>query len=210
MAGGRELEKQLEDLKRTHEVEKGPFAKRTKHEYKLEDPMPYKAADLKSQRRIVELLEASRGLHVEVSSSKQKLVDQADQERKDFENKLLRPVCDDERSSKLSREAHEARMEVEKERTRAESAERERDRIATDLKRLEATAKQRSEEQEQQEKQAGVRGILSAELPLAGLRVVDGVDAFAGLSLQYILLGGQRPWATVWGSPHPNCFAVLL
>ena len=24
------------------EVEKGPFAKRTKHEYKLEDPMPYK------------------------------------------------------------------------------------------------------------------------------------------------------------------------
>lgn len=129
----KELEKQLEELKRTHE-----------------------AADLKSQRRIVELLEAS--------SSKQKLVDQADQERKDFENKLeelkkklrvkeAQSEEDDERSSKLSREAHEARMEVEKERTRAESAERERDRIATDLKRLEATAKQRSEEQEQQEKQ---------------------------------------------------------
>eukprot|EP00439_Symbiodinium_sp_Y106_P048505 s15_g6.t1 len=129
----KELEKQLEELKRTHE-----------------------AADLKSQRRIVELLEAS--------SSKQKLADQADQERKDFESKLeelkkklrakeAQSEEDDERSSKLSREAHEARMEVEKERTRAESAERERDRIATELKRLEATAKQRSQEQEEQDKQ---------------------------------------------------------
>ncbi|CAJ1422810.1 unnamed protein product [Effrenium voratum] len=114
------LEKQLEELKRSHE-----------------------AADLKTSRRIVELLESS--------SQKQKLVDQAEQERAEFEKKLeevkkllrekeTQSEEEDERSSRLSREAHEARMEAEKARTRAEAAERERDRSADELKRVEAGA----------------------------------------------------------------------
>ncbi|CAJ1343481.1 unnamed protein product [Effrenium voratum] len=127
------LEKQLEDLKRSHE-----------------------AADLKTSRRIVELLESS--------SQKQKLVDQAEQERAEFEKKLeevkkrlrekeTQSEEEDERSSRLSREAHEARMEAEKARTRAEAAERERDRSADELKRVEASAKQKQKDREDQDQQ---------------------------------------------------------
>lgn len=113
----KQLEKELLEVKRTKEAE-----------------------DLKSQRRIVELLEQS--------ADKQKLADEWDRERKELKQKAtemelklrqkeLQSLEDEQRHARLAKEAHEARMEAERERGRADIAERERDRKAEEAKRLE-------------------------------------------------------------------------
>jgi len=103
------------------------------------------AADLKTQRRIVELLEGS--------ADKQKQLDEAEKERREAQQraddlsaklrqKEVQGLEDEQRQSRLSKEAHEARMEAERERSRAEAAEREAARRAEAEKHLKDAAQQ--------------------------------------------------------------------
>ena len=48
---------------------------------------------------------------------------------------------------------------------------------------------------------------LGNELSCLGAVVTGGVDATMGSTLIHSLLGGKKPWAVVWGSPHPNHFS---
>jgi len=97
------------------------------------------AVDLKTQRKIVDLMEQS--------SDKQKLLDEALKQRHElqqkadgFEDRLRKRedqgLEDEQRHTRLSKEAHDARMEAERERARADSAEREKERQIAEARRL--------------------------------------------------------------------------
>jgi len=115
----------------------------------LELKRAQEAAELKSQRRIVDLLEQS--------SDKQKLLDDSEKERRELRQQVDEMSAklrqresqgqeDEERSTRLSKEAHDARMEAERERTRADSAERERERQTTEVRLLREEADRRKRE----------------------------------------------------------------
>jgi len=115
------MEEQITQLKREHE-----------------------AADLKSQRRIVELLEQSTDKQKQLDEVHKQL-DDARSKSDDLSQKLRsaeeRGLQDEMRHSELAKEAHESRMQVEQERTRADAALREKDRQVQEVKRLEDSLK---------------------------------------------------------------------
>ena len=113
-------------------------------------------AELKNQKRIVELLEASTGHQQEIDDAERaargyqlnltELSMRAQELESKHHSSELRALDEKDRAERLQREMQEAEIEVQRHKARAEAAEKERDLHAEVAKRQEDNLKHRREE----------------------------------------------------------------
>jgi len=159
----------------------------------------HEAVELKTHRRVIELLEQN--------ADKQKALDEAKREQHELQHRAddaaaklrareMQDLEDEQRHSRLSKEAHNARMEAERERSRAEGAERESERHTKELRRVEASLQQKQSEVNERLVQVD---RLQGQLRTLRLELDRGDAERRSLQLQLSLLRGGNHGNTTVG-----------